>query len=162
MEPWARDTLASGDCWARAERDHDRRLGQGWRLLGIAACWRFAGRLGRRGGGSGLGVQLGEELICGGRAGSFAAPHNPAAEVVDDQREVLVLALPGDLVDPDVDQAVEPVGIDLLIADPLDDPPDRVPIDPQHPLERRLVDLAREPRDQALEIPGELRWPSTF
>ena len=77
--------------------------------------------------------------------------------MVDDEREVLVLALPGNLVDPDLEQAVKPAGIKILIADPFDDPSDRVPVDPQHPLERRLVNLGSQPRDQTLEIPGELR-----
>ena len=45
----------------------------------------------------------------------------------------------------------------LVVAATLDDPPDGVPIDPQHPLDRRLVGPRREPREQALEIARELR-----
>ena len=73
-----------------------------WRsTLGVPWRWRLLGRVGRRGRGSGLGVELGEELVRGGRAGAFATPHHLAAQMVDDEREVLVLALPGDFVKPD-------------------------------------------------------------
>ena len=68
-----------------------------------------------------------------------------------------MLPLPGHLVHADVVKAVQTVGIELVIADTLDDPPDRVPIDPQHPLDRRLVRPGRQPRDQALEVARELR-----
>ena len=77
--------------------------------------------------------------------------------MVDHEREVLVLALPADLVDPDLVEIVQAAGIELVVADALDDPPDRVPVDPQHPLDRRLVGPRRQPRDQALEVARELR-----
>ena len=65
--------------------------------------------------------------------------------MVDHEREVLVLALPADLVDADLVEIVQPAGIELGIAHALDDPPDRVPVDPQHPLDRRLVRPGRQP-----------------
>jgi hypothetical protein len=77
--------------------------------------------------------------------------------MVDHEGEVLVLALPADLVDADVVEIVQAAGIELGVAHALDDPPDGVPVDPQHPLDRRLVRLGSQPRDQALEIAGELR-----
>jgi hypothetical protein len=77
--------------------------------------------------------------------------------MVGDKREVVVLALPRHLVDPDVIEIVQTGGIELVVADALDDPPDRVPVDPQHPLDRRLIRPGRQPRDQALEVARELR-----
>ena len=40
-----------------------------------------------------------------------------------------MLALSGDLVDSDLEQLVETIGVQLLVADPLDDSPDRPPVD---------------------------------
>ncbi len=68
-----------------------------------------------------------------------------------------MLALPADLVDADVIEVLQTIGVELVVADALDDPPDRVPVDPQHPLDRRLIGPRRQPRDQALKVPGELR-----
>ena len=93
-----------------------------------------------------LGVELFEEPIGGLLARPVGSPHDLPALVVGHEREVVVLALPADLVDPDVEQVVEPAGIELVVADALDDPPDRVPVDPQHPLDRRLVGARRKPR----------------
>ena len=104
-----------------------------------------------------LRVELGEEPVGGLLARPIGAPHDLAATVVGDQREVVVLALPADLVDPDVEQLVEPVGIELVVADAPDDPPDRAPVDPEQPLDRGLVGPSREPCDQAFEVAGELR-----
>ena len=68
-----------------------------------------------------------------------------------------MLALPADLVDPDVEQVAQPAGVELIVADALDDPPDRAPVDPQHPRDRRLVGARRQPGDQEFEVAGELR-----
>ena len=77
--------------------------------------------------------------------------------MVDHECEVLVLALPADLVDADVVEIAQAAGIELGVAYALDDPPDRVPVDPQHPLDRRLVGARRQPRDEAFEVACELR-----
>jgi hypothetical protein len=77
--------------------------------------------------------------------------------MVGDEREVVVLTLPADLVDPDLKQSVEPIGIKLIVADALDDPPDRIPVDPQHPLDRRLIGPSGQPGDQAFEVAREVR-----
>ncbi len=68
-----------------------------------------------------------------------------------------MLLLPGDLIDPDVVKLGEPVGIEFVVADALDDPPDRSPIDPQHPRDRRLVRARRQPPDETFEVASELR-----
>jgi len=130
--------VASGDGRTRAERHHERGL---WRLTRLASC-----RLGRRGGSGGLGIELVKEGVGGVLALALAPPHDLSPAVVGDEREVVVLALPADFVDPDLEQVVEPAGIELVVADALDDPPDRVPVDPQHPRDRRLVRPCRQPR----------------
>ena len=146
--------MAGGNGRARAERDHDRgRLS----LARLARRPGRRGRRGRRGGSGGLGVELGEEGVGGLLALARAAPHDLAAPVVGYEREVVVLALPADLVDPDVIEVVEPVSVQLVVAHALDDPPDRAPVDPQHLRDRRLVGPGRHPRDQAFEVPRELR-----
>ena len=93
-EPRGRDAVIGRDGRAGAERDHDRGLGR---------LTRLAGR-NRRRGGSGVGIELGEERVGGLLALALAPPHHLAAPVVGDQREVVVLRLPADLVDPDVVQ----------------------------------------------------------
>ena len=51
----------------------------------------------------------------------------------------------------------EPVAVQELVADALDDPPDRVPVDPRQPAGCRLVGLRRQPRHEALEVASEAR-----
>jgi hypothetical protein len=68
-----------------------------------------------------------------------------------------VAVAPGHLVDPDLEQVVEAVRVQFVGADTLDDPPDGAPVDPQHPGDRRLVGAGRQPRDEVLEIAGEVR-----
>jgi hypothetical protein len=77
--------------------------------------------------------------------------------MIDNEREVPVLFSPGHLVDPDLEQVGETVGIQALVTHPLDDPPDRLPIDPEHPRDRRLVGTGHKPRDEIVEIAGEPR-----
>ena len=62
---------------------------------------------------------------------------------------------PGDLVDRDVKQIAEPVLAEHLFADALDDPPDRLPVDPRQPAGRGLVGLGRQPGDEVLEVARE-------
>ena len=66
-----------------------------------------------------------------------------------------MLPSPADLVDPDLEQVVQPVGIELIGAHAGDDPPDGVPVDPRQPLDRGLLGPGRQPRDELLEIAGE-------
>ena len=63
---------------------------------------------------------------------------------------------PRDLVDRDLKQLPEPVGLgEMLLPDPLDDPPDRLPIDPHQPRDRRLVGLRYQPRDEIVKVARE-------
>src|SRR5450631_2917385 len=61
---------------------------------------------------------------------------------------------PRDPVDRDLKQIGEPVLVKLLVGDALDDPPDRVPVDPSQPAGRGPVALGHQPRDEILEIGG--------
>ena len=119
---------------------------------GGGGCVRRSGS-----GGGGGGSSAVEELVRRGLTLALASPHHLAALVAGHEREVVVLAFPADLVDPDVVEIVQTVRVELVVADALDDPPDGVPVDPQHPLDRRLVGPRRQPRDQALEVARELR-----
>jgi len=77
--------------------------------------------------------------------------------MVTDQGEVAVLLAPGDLVDADVEQVLEPVGVELVLGDALDDPPDGAPVDPHQPTDRALVRPGGQVGDETLEVPGEVR-----
>ncbi len=64
---------------------------------------------------------------------ALGPPHDLAADVVGHEREVVVLALPADLIDPDLKQVLETVRVQLIGADPADDPPNGVPVDSHQP-----------------------------
>ena len=144
LEPGGLNAAAGRDGRAGAERDHDRRLGRRRRRSVHA---RIGGRR----------VELGEELIGGGLPLAVAAPDHAAATVIADQRQVAVALSPRDLVDRDLKQLAEPVLADVLVGDTLDDPPDRLPVDPRQPAGRRLVGLGRQPRHEVVEVAREAR-----
>ena len=101
-------------------------------------------------------VELREKLVGGGLALALTTPHHAAAAVITDQRQVPVSLAPRDLVDRDLKQIAETVQLaQVLVGDALDDPPDRVPVDPRQPAGRGLVGLRRQPRDQVLEVARE-------
>ena len=62
------------------------------------------------------------------------------------------MAAIADLVDADRDQAVQASLVEVIGDDALDDPPDRVPGDPQQAGDRGLRHLLREPRDDIFEV----------
>ncbi len=124
--------------------------GRGWLLLD--AGWFWLGRVGEQ-----VGIELGEELISGFLARALGAPYHLAALMVDDEREVPMLLSPADLIHSYVVEVLQARGIKLISADAADDPPDGTPVDPEHPLDRRLVRPARQPRDQGFEVARELR-----
>ena len=94
-------------------------------------------------------VERGKEPVGGGLALAIGAPHHATLVVIADQRQVLMALAPRDLVHRDVEQIVEPVGWQQLLADALDDPRDRLPVDPQQPAGRRPVGLGQQPRDKS-------------
>ena len=77
--------------------------------------------------------------------------------MIGDERRVAMALAPRDLVDRDFKQVAEAVPIEQFVADALDDPPDRLPVDPRQPAGRRLVGLGRQPRDEILEVAGKAR-----
>ncbi len=90
-----------------------------------------------------------EELVDRGAGASRCCPHQPAGVVVDDDHQVPVSLLVGDLIDPDPPQPGQPVVLGLdVVPDSGDDRPDRAPRDP-HQLRRGAL---RGPRGQ----PGDL------
>ena len=64
---------------------------------------------------------------------------------------------PCDLIDRDLEQVAETVAIDVLSADTLDDPTDRLPVDPHQRAGRRLIHARRQPRHEIVEVAGEPR-----
>ena len=104
-----------------------------------------------------FGAQLRVEVVGDGGAGAFGAPDDLAATVIGDEGQVAMALAPGDLVDADLDEAVEATGVQFVGADARHDPPDGAPVDAQHPGDRRLVCPGRKPRHQMLEVVGEVR-----
>ena len=74
-----------------------------------------------------------EERVEGGGVLARRRPTRLSGGVVGDQGEVLVMLPPADLVDADVDQAVEAVGVQVVGDDAFADPPDGVPVHPGQP-----------------------------
>ncbi len=60
----------------------------------------------------------------------------------------------GDLIHPDLDESLKPALIEPVGDDASDDPPDRVPRDPQQRLDLVLGHPLRAERDQILELAG--------
>ncbi len=82
-------------------------------------------------------------------------PQQHTCFVVDDDGEVLVAALVGDLIDADPAQVREPVGLGLRVGDhPGHDRPDRAPGDPQQIPDRRLRAVRHQPRGGVIEGVG--------
>jgi hypothetical protein len=104
-----------------------------------------------------LGAQLREELIEGGGVLAGPPPHDLLPVVVGDQGQVVVALLPADLVDPDGDQPVQPVGVQLLGRDPFADAPHGVPVQAQEPANGGLVGLGGQERGHVLQVAGEPR-----
>jgi hypothetical protein len=102
-------------------------------------------------------IEIGEERVGGLLGLAHGAPDDLAGAVVGHQREVVMPAAPGDLVDPDLKQLVQTRVVKLLVTDALDDPPDGLPVHAQQPRDRRLVGLGHQPRDEIIEVAGASR-----
>jgi len=74
--------------------------------------------------------------------------------VIADRGQIALAAPVGDLVDADLDEPLEPPGVEVIAHDALDDPPDRVPAHAQEPGDRRLGHLLGEEGRQVLEVAG--------
>jgi hypothetical protein len=82
------------------------------------------------------------------------APHDPAACVVGHVGQVPPAAAVGDLIDPDLNQAVQTPVIQPVGDHPFDDPPDRVPGHAQQRLDLALGHPLGAERNQILELPS--------
>jgi hypothetical protein len=100
-------------------------------------------------------ADLVEEPVGGLGVAAFVAPDDLAADMVGDEGEIAVLHAPGNLIDPNLKEVLQPVRVQLVLADAGDDPADRVPVDPGQPLDRGLIGPRCQPRDELLEITGE-------
>jgi hypothetical protein len=103
------------------------------------------------------GQGVGEEPVQGGGLLSGRTPHDLAGVVVGDQRQILVVFTPGNLVDPDVDEIREPVVVEPLGHDSRAHRPDRAPGHAAERRHRRLVTLGGQPDGELLEVSGKPR-----
>lgn len=102
-----------------------------------------------------VGPELFEELLQGGRGAVFGTPDHITGVVVDDEGQILVAAFPGDLVDTDVDEPLNPGEVRCRWHDPFDD---RVDGPPRHPTQHRrcgAVHRGDTPDDEVLEVVGD-------
>jgi hypothetical protein len=88
---------------------------------------------------------------------ALLGPDDPLRVVVDDHRDVLVVAAVGQLVDTDVHEPLEQVAPLVAADDPLDDVADGRPRDAHQLLDGRLVAALSEVSDVVLERPREPR-----
>ncbi len=88
---------------------------------------------------------------------ALVSPHDPTRDVIDDDRDVLVVAAVRELVDPDVRQPVEQVARRAPCPDPLDEVADGRPGDPHQLAHGRLVAPLGEVARVVLERPREPR-----
>jgi hypothetical protein len=86
---------------------------------------------------------------------AWCDPHQSAAVMIDDDRQVAVTALVGDLVDPDAPQPLEPIDVPIDVgADTGDDRADGAPGDAQQLDDCALGHVHRQPRRLIVEVPG--------
>ena len=104
-----------------------------------------------------LGPELIEEGIRRAGVAALGAPNELAAAVVGDQAEITVVFAPRDLVEPDLEEPIQPAGVELRGADPLADRADRDPRDAHQARHRGRVHLRRQPGHERLEVGGEAR-----
>ncbi len=135
----------------RVEADH-RLWGPGPDGLGVGGSQVHRDRLDslRPAGGQGI-----EEPVQGGGVLAGRAPHDRGRVVVGDQGQVPVVLAPRNFVNADVDQAGQPVRVQLFRRHPLAHRTDGAP---GHPGERGhggLVGPGGQPHHQVLEVGGE-------
>jgi len=107
--------------------------------------------------GGAVGAEVVEEGVQGGGVLAWGAPDDLLGVVVGDQGQVVVVATPADLIDPDVDQPVQAVSVQAVGDHPLTDPPDGVPVDAAEAGDSGLVGLGSQVGDQVLEVAAEPR-----
>ena len=103
-----------------------------------------------------LGSEVVEELVEGLGVFAFGPPDDPTPVMVDDQGQVLVVLPPGDLIDPDTEQAIQAARFQLGGHDPFAGPAHGPPRHPTQPGDRGLVHPGRQPGQQVIEVPGQM------
>src|SRR5439155_8167790 len=93
-----------------------------------------------------------EEALQGLVVATGRAPHDRARAVIDDGGQVARPPAVGDLIHADRHEAGKAPLVEVVGHHALDDPPDRVPRDPQHAGERGLCYLLRDPGHGVLEV----------
>ena len=94
-----------------------------------------------------------EEHFQRGVVAARAGPHQVPGVVIDDDDQVAVSALVGDLIDPDPTQPIEAIDALLdVVVDTGDDRADRAPRHPQQLTRRRLRGAHRQPRHHVIEV----------
>lgn len=77
--------------------------------------------------------------------------------VINDQGQVLVVFAPRDLIDPDPEQAVQPVRVQFGGDDTFTGPPDGAPTPGTGGRSRSCPSGCRQPGEEIIEIAGEMR-----
>ena len=100
-------------------------------------------------------AELVEEPVQGRVVAAGSGPLEPATVVINDDGQVAVATLAGDLVNPDPSQPIEPIdsGVDVGV-DPGDDRADGPPRVSQELDHRGLRGVDRQPRGLIVEVTG--------
>ena len=98
-----------------------------------------------------------KKLVEGFGLAAFRSPDDLSLPVVRDEGQVLVAATPAHVVDPDLEQVVQPARVKAGLHHPGDHPPDAVPVDPHEPADGGLVHLGGEIAHKVLEVGGVAR-----
>jgi len=99
-----------------------------------------------------LGSEFGEEPVQRLGVFAFCTPHDTGPVVIDDERQILVVFAPGDLVDPDAEQAIESFRVEFAGDNTFTGASDGPPRHPAQAGDRGLVHSCRQPRQQIIEV----------
>jgi hypothetical protein len=102
-----------------------------------------------------FGAEIVEEGVQGGVVAARSSPHQAPAVVVDDDNQVAVAPLVGDLIDPDATEAVEAVDLGVDVgADAGHDGADGAPCHPQQLHDGALGGADGQPGGLVIEVTG--------
>jgi hypothetical protein len=99
-----------------------------------------------------LGSELVEEPVERFGALPLGAPHDLARAMIRDKGEILVVFPPRDLIDPDLEKAVETPRVQFGSNNTFNDSAHGAPCDPDQAGDRGLIGPGSQPRHQRLEI----------
>ena len=131
----------------------DRRVGGA--LAGCFRVWGTEVHRDRLQLGGLVGAELLEERLQGDRCAVFGTPDDITGVVIDNQRQVLVAAFPGDLIDTDMDEPFDARQVRCGGDDPFDDLVDGPP---RHPTQHGgcgAVHAGDTPHHEVFEVAGD-------